>query len=128
MRDRSATAVDDTVGQLAAQAVINLWPIYTQVAYDSADVLHVEIAMQGVISMLYRRGGASTQIEQVRWESVWDEQGLMGQLRKTNVRGRKKPKTSGLLKATRDTEERKPWSDAASLPVGYLPRSYGQED
>ena len=128
VQNRSATATDDTVGQLAAQAVINLWPIYTQIAYDSSDALHVEIAMQGVISMLYRRGGASTQIEQVKWDSVWDDEGLMGQLRKVKARGRKKPQISGMTKATRATRETKPWSDAARLPVNYLPRSSSEED
>tara|TARA_R100001510_G_C7605048_1_gene170497 strand:+ start:534 stop:998 length:465 start_codon:yes stop_codon:yes gene_type:complete len=128
IRDRTATTIDDTVGEAAAQAVINLWPIYTQVDYDSTSALHVEIAMQGVISLLYRRGGASTQIEQVRWESVWDDEGLMGRLRKTNVRGRKPPKISGNIKASRPSRQSKPWSDSQSLPVNYLPRQFDQDD
>ena len=71
LNDRSQTSVNGTVGQTAAQAVIDLWPAYAQVAYDGSNALHVEVGIMGVISMLWRRGGSSSTIEQVKWDEVF---------------------------------------------------------
>lgn len=125
IRDRSASAVDTTVGQTAAQAVIDLWPAYTHVAYDSTDALHVEAAILGVIAILWRRGGTSTTIEQVKWDEVFGEDGVLAKIRVTGARGHKGPKSnSGVSQRAETLNGRtvRGWSDRASLPDGLVAR------
>lgn len=125
LNDRSQTSVNGTVGTTAAQAVIDLWPAYAQVAYDGSNALHVEVGIMGVISMLWRRGGSSSTIEQVKWDEVFGDGGLLEKLRRTGPRGRAQPSISGSTKqsseATSDGESIRPWSDRDSLPVGFRP-------
>lgn len=125
IRDRSATTIDTAVGEAAAQAVINLWPIYAQVDYDPSNAVHVEVAELGVIAMLWRRGGSSSAIEQVKWEEVWGDDGMVTRLRRTGPRGRQRPSSnSGVQQAPeRDASGRavRGWSDLQSLPPNYMP-------
>lgn len=125
IRDRSATAVNTTTGQNAAQEVIDLWPAFAQVAYDDTDALHVAVARQGVIAVLWRRGGSASTIEQVKWDEVFGDDGLLAKVRRTGARGRVSPLTnSGLSSSpdqTSDGRTVRPWSDPDSFPTGTLP-------
>lgn len=122
IRDRSASSVDTTVGQTAAQAVIDLWPAYAEVAYDGANALHVEAAILGVIAMLWRRGGSATTIEQVKWDEVFGPEGVIARVRRTGPRGRPEPKSNSGVKQKSETAAGQKvlgWSDAHALPGGY---------
>lgn len=125
INDRSATTINTTVGNAASQSVIDLWPAYAQVAYDASSSLHVEVGIFGVIAMLWRRGGVSSALEQVKWDEVWGDNGLIEKVRRTGPRGRGNPKISGALTASSqqasDGSNIRPWSDKDSLPVGFLP-------
>ena len=114
-----------TKGEAAAQAVINLWPVYAQVEYDAANAVHVEVAEMGVIAMLWRRGGSSSAIEQVKWDEVFGDDGLISRVRRTGPRGRAAPSSnSGVQQAPeRDAGGRlvRGWADTQSLPSNYMP-------
>lgn len=119
--DRSATAIDDTVGEAAALSVIRLWPSYAQSDFDVSDPVHLETAVDGIIAMLWRRGGASTTIEQVKWDTVFGEGGTIEKLRRTSSRGRSGPSSNSRTITSTTTTRHYGWSDPASLPPGYLP-------
>lgn len=134
IRDRDQTAIDDTVGEDAAQGVLDLWPIHAQVAYDGANATHVEVAKRATISMLWQRGGSSQQVSKVEWDEVFGDNGLIGRIRKTDPRAHGGPVSSSGVRASSDLDANggptRPWSDPANLPVGFRsrPRSaYGSE-
>jgi hypothetical protein len=124
IKNRAATTINDTVGTAAAQAVINLWPAYAQTAYDAANDLHVEAAEMGVIAVLWRRGGSSSTIEQVKWDEVFGESGVISKIRNTGPRARMAPvSNSGVDQAPERTPDGSPvrgWADRESLPPGFL--------
>lgn len=125
--DRAATAVDTTFGETAAQAVIDLWPIYAQAAYDADDATHVEVGILGTIAMLNRRGGTSTQVEVITWDQVFGEGGVMEKLRRTGPRARIIPAASGnsqrSSEGTSSGSPERPWSDPDSRPYGISPQT-----
>lgn len=127
IRDRSATAIDDAVGEVAAQSVIDLWPLYAQVDYDQTNATHVEVAVFGVIAVLWRRGGAASSIEQVKWDTVFGPDGAIAKVKMTGPRGRAHPvSNSGVRTSSERTssgEDVLGWSDAANLPPNYAPRT-----
>jgi hypothetical protein len=132
IRDRGATTIDDSVGTNASQAVINLWPMYAQVSYDPASALHVEVAEMGVIAMLWRRGGAASSIEQVKWEEVFGDRGMVAMIRQTSARGRIAPSSNSGTKTSSETVNGQKvygWTDKASLPpsADYRPRSVNED-
>jgi len=126
IRDRSATAIDTTAGDNAAQGVIDLWPAFCQEDYDGTNATHLEVAKEGVIAILWRRGGSSTSIEQVKFDSVFSADGLISKIRRTGPRGRQGPNSnSGVSQAPEATSgggRYRGWSDRESLPVNYMPR------
>ena len=126
VRDRAATTIDDTVGTSAAQAVINLWPVYAETEYDETKDLHVEVAEMGVIAVLWRRGGSATTIEQVKWDEVFSPEGLINKIRRTGPRGHEGPSSnSGVTQKSELTSSGRRvrgWSDRESLPPSFLPR------
>jgi hypothetical protein len=129
IRDRTATTVDATVGTAAAQSVIYLWPAYAQNNFDETNGLHLEVGAVAVISVLWRRGGASSGIEEVKWDQVWGPEGMIQKVRRTNARGRAQPKSnSGTITST-ESGNQYGWSDLNSLPAGYMPkvRDTGQD-
>jgi len=131
VRDRAAVAIDDTVGVLAAQSVLNYWPAYAQVAFEVADLLHVEVATEGVIAMLWRRGGASTTIEQVKWDTVFGEGGTVEKLRRTSPRSKRGPSSNSSVRTSREDENGATpygWSDRRAAPPGLLPNSTNFSD
>lgn len=133
IRDTSATAIDDTVGEAASQSVIDLWPAYAQIAYDASDALHVEVATLGVIAILWRRGGQATSIENVKWDEIFGDDGLISKVRRTDPRSHRGPSSnSGVQQASELTssgQRVRGWSDRESLPVNWLPtRRSAEED
>lgn len=126
-RNPAATSVGTSVGQAAAQAVINLWPAYAEVAYDSTDNLHVEVGEMAVIAMLFRRGGTSAKIAKIEWEEIFGDDGLLGKVRRTGSRARQGPTTNSGVRQkpeTLDGQRVRGWADPESMPGGrtYLPR------
>lgn len=124
IRDRSATAVDDTAGADASQAVLDLWPIYAQADFDIANAKHVQVAKFAVISMLWRRGGTATTVAKVEWDEVWGADGMITRLRNTSVRGRLSASSnSDVVSSRRDSDgtKKRGWSDPQSLPTNFLP-------
>jgi len=124
IKNRAASTINDTVGTAAAQAVINLWPAYAQTAYDAANELHVEAAEMGVIAILWRRGGSSSSIEQVKWDEVFGDGGVISKIRMTGPRARMAPSSnSGVTQAderTADWSNVRGWADRESLPPNFL--------
>lgn len=131
VRDRSATTVDTTAGEDAATAVLALWNAYAQVSYDGTNALHLEAAKQGVIAMLWRRGGSATTIQQVTWDEVFGADGIISRVRRTGPRGhRVASSNSGVSQSTETVNGQnvRGWSDRASLPDGILPNRQIAED
>lgn len=126
IRDRSATTVNDTVGESAAQEVVDLWPVYAQEDYDSTNAAHVAVGRQAVIAVLWRRGGAATTIEQVKWDEVFGEDGMIAKVRRTNARARLSPGTNSAVQQSPETttggRQVRGWSDPNAIPLGILPR------
>jgi hypothetical protein len=85
-----------------------------------------------VIAVLWRRGGSASAIEQVKWDEVFGDQGVVARLRRVSVRGRLSPRSnSGVQqKAERDENGQavRGWSDRESLPVNYLPTRTGASE
>lgn len=123
---RSATTINDTVGTAAAQSTINLFPAYAQIGYDGTNVLHVEAGMLGVIAVLWRRGGSAATIEQVRWDEVFGNDGVIAKLKMTGARGHGSPTTnSGVVQSSElnsDGQRSRPWSDRRALPIEWMPK------
>jgi hypothetical protein len=134
IRDKTANTINPTTGQAAAQAVINLWPQYAQETYDSTDDAQVEIGTMGVIAVLWRWGGVSTRIQQIKWDEVFGDDGLIARYRRTNARARISPSSnSGVTQATEQASDGgnvRGWADRESLPQGVMPkrRSVSQDD
>lgn len=132
IRDRNATTVDTTAGTDAALGVINFWPAFAQVAFDVTDGLHLEVAKQGTIALLWRRGGSSTSIAKVEWDEVFSPEGLISMVRKTDARSHRGPSTnSGVTQKSETTQSGqrvRGWSDRDALPVNYMPRRTIAED
>lgn len=134
VRDRSATGINTAKGQDAAQAVIDLWPIYAQSNYNEANLGNLEVAKRAVIAMLWSRGGSSASIAKVEWDSVFSEGGLIAKVRQTGARGRQGPSSSSGVSTRDETVQGQHvmgWSDRASTPPAMLPRrrlANGYED
>ena len=132
IRNRAATTINDTIGTSAAQAVVNLFPMHAQVDYDSTNAAHVECGKLGVIAVLWRRGGSASAIEQVKWDEVFGDAGVLSKLKRTGPRGRVAPvSNSGVTQApeqTSDGSNVRGWSDPESLPVGLRAFSDGNND
>lgn len=125
IRDRAATTINTTAGEDAAGDVINLWPIYAQVDYDSTDAKHVAVGKLGVIALLWRRGGSASAIEQVKWDEVFGDEGMISRLKRTGPRGHAAPSTNSAvqqsLESTTDGRQVRGWSDPDAIPNGLLP-------
>jgi hypothetical protein len=124
IRDRSATTITTAVGQDAAQGVVDLWPIYAQADFDTANAQHVEVAKRGVIALLWSRGGTAASVAKIEWDEIFGDQGMIAKLRNTGARSRPTPTTNSDLQASRldsDGTKKRPWSDQDSLPINYLP-------
>lgn len=133
-RDPAATLVDDDYGLSAAQEVIDLFPMYAQVEFDEDDSRHITVGRQGVIAVLFRRGGTSSTIAEVKWKEVFGDEGLLVKLKRTTARARQGPSSNSGVKQKSELSSTggkvRGWSDVASLPGGrgYMPRQTYAED
>lgn len=123
--NRAATVVDTTFGETAAQAAIDLWPLYAQTAYDANDATHVEVGILATIAVLNRRGGTSTQVEKITWDEVFGGDGMLEKLKRTGPRARISPVASGnsqrSSEGTTSGAPERPWSDQDARPYGISP-------
>lgn len=133
-RDNSATSIDTTYGESAAQEVIDLFPLYGQVEYDSTSSQHIAVGRRATIAVLYERGGTASSIAEVEWKEVFGDDGLLTKLKRTGARARQGPSSnSGVRQKSELTSNGRAvrgWSDPASLPMGrrYMPRRTIAED
>lgn len=114
INNNNATTINDTIGIDAALEVINLWNMHAQIDYDSTDASHVAVARRGTIAVLWDRGGTSSKISEVKWDSIFGTEGLIQRVRKTGPRGRQGPATnSGVTQTAENASGRnvKGWSD-----------------
>jgi len=125
IRDRSQTAIDDTVGTDAALEVINLWPLYAEATYDGTNDTHVAVAKRAVIAVLWQRGGTSSAIAKVEWDEVFGDEGTLVRIKRTGARGQSAPSSNS---GVSQTDETMPggravlgWADRDALPSGILP-------
>lgn len=110
-RDTTDGTIDDTVGERAVTAVTSLWPVYVQEAYDETEQGHLELAVEGVIAMLFKWGGTTHRIAQVRWDEWLD---FARAWRNTHARARIIPDTSKpdtQQKSQPPSTPHTPWSD-----------------
>lgn len=122
--DRSATTVNTSVGEAAAQAVLNYWPVYAQAVFDDTDGTEVEVAVAGVIAVLWRWGGTATGSARVKWDEVFAEGGMIERVRRTGARSRQGPTSNSGVVSSREAVNGRPvlgWADKANLPHGILP-------
>lgn len=130
----SATTIDTAVAHDAAQDVINLWPVYAQEDYDGSAATHVTVAKEGVIAVLWRRGGTAASIARVHWDEVFSPDGMISRIRRVGPRGRKAASSnSGVRQSSErlsDGSAVRPWSDPQALPSGrnYLPNRRSSVD
>lgn len=123
--DPAAEAIDTTQGEAAALGVINIWPVYAGIAYDETNALHVEVAEFAVIALLWRRGGAATSIERIKWDEVFSPEGMIARVRRTDARAHSGPSSNSDVRqasGASDGRRYKGWSDRAALPSNFLPR------
>ena len=124
IHDRSATSITTAVGEDAALGVINLWPIYAQVVYDSTNDLHVEIGKRAAIAMLWERGGSASVAAKQEGDEVFTDS-VLNMLKRTGARGRQGPNSnSGVQQKSELTSSGgkvRGWSDRECLPGNYLP-------
>ena len=121
-RDPEAVAVDAARSVAAAQDVIDAFPLYAQIEYDSANAQHKQVAIVGVISILWERGGTSPTVARTRWED-WVK--LLERLKGVEPRSHVEPASSDADPATRNSPYRgQSWSSRKNLR-GLLPRPSG---
>lgn len=130
IHDTAAIVVDDTVGESAAQSVIDLWPAYAQVDYDTDNALHKEVASMAVIAKLFERGGVASDIARLKWDEVFTD-GVIKKLKMTGPRAHGGPSSSNVYvkqssEALSNTSSVLPWSDREAYPGNDLmPRRKG---
>ena len=122
--DGAGTSIDDTVGTSAALEVINLWNMYAQIDYSSADATHVAVGRRGTIAVLWERGGTTAEVAQIKWDSIFGTDGIIARIRRTGPRARQGPSTNSNM--TQDSglsagRRKRPWSDVESLPHNWMP-------
>lgn len=123
-RDVAATTIDDTYGERAVDGIVALFPTYVQEAFDDTSAAHILIGVEGVIALLFKWGGTTHRVAQVRWED-WLEQARA--FRSAGPRARIVPETSvPASKAPSDppSTPHTPWSDDRRFE-GLSPRHSG---
>lgn len=131
INDQSASTINTTVGESAAQAVIDLWPIYAQTTFDASDATHLEVGKHATIAVLFRRGASTTQVAKVEWEEVFSDDGMIARVKKTGPRGRGSISTNSGVQQRAETMDGSPvisWGDRDAIPHGILPRRRAWRD
>lgn len=118
------TTVNDVAGTSAAEHVLALWPSHVEADFVVTVAAHMAVALRATIAVLWERGGSASTIAKVKWDDVFTDEGLMGNLRRTGARGRVGPSTNA-PDVSASGGELLPWSHRKSMPVGYLPSRRG---
>lgn len=121
VRKRDVGAINDTVGTQAAKDVILSFYVDVQTDYNPTSEVHLMMATEGVIAMLWRRGGTAATIQRVKWED-WVERATA--LKMVEPRGHAAPGTNSGLQPTKDCYGHRPcrpWADKINFR-GLLPR------
>lgn len=122
IRKRNAGSINNDVGEQAADDVILAFYTDVQTDYDHTSDYHLAVGVEGVIAMLWKRGGTAATIAKVKWED-WVERAKT--LKNVEPRGHAEPNTTSGLQPTKDGENisgrRHPWADRINFR-GLLPR------
>lgn len=89
------------LAQAASSIQNGYFPLYVNATYDSTDALHVEIACEGVIALLFKWGGTATNVASVTW-AEWVERAQALAEVDTGARDKILPTSNSSL--TRSTE------------------------
>lgn len=69
-RDPSASSNGTTLLDQAAASIQNAWfKQYAQQEYDSTDAMHVEVAVDGVMALLFKWGATLRGVARTEWET-----------------------------------------------------------
>lgn len=126
VKDVTATSADDTHGALVAQEFIDLFPQYAETDYDASDTTHVAIGRHGVVALLRKYRGSTSEVAQRDWDEVFGTDGMLVRLKLTNARAHGVPQSNSDTTRTAETSggrNTKDWSDPDTLPGGssFLP-------
>lgn len=124
VNDQASSTIGTTVGESAAQEVIDLWPLYAQVAFDITNAAHVAVGKHATIAVLWRRGASTTQVAKVEWGEVFGEDGMIGRVRLTGARAHTVARSNSGVQQASELDNGiavRGWSDRESLPGGLLP-------
>ena len=121
VRKRNEGTINDAVGTQASKDVILSYYIDVQTDYDPASEVHLMLACEGVIAMLWKRGGTAATISKVKFEDwILRAQALKG----VEPRGHAAPGTNSSLQPSPDCGGHtpcRPWADRMNFR-GLLPR------
>jgi hypothetical protein len=129
--DPAATTIATATGIDAAQAVIDLWPVYAQTDYDSTSAAHVQVAKIATLTMLAKRTGKTQSAATVEWDQVFGGDGMIARIKETGPRGHTGPVTNSRVRTSRESINGQAvlgWSDRGALPYGVLPSQMRAED
>ena len=123
VNDQASSTISTTVGESAAQEVIDLWPLYAQVAFDVTNAAHVAVGKHATIAVLWCRS-PSAQVAKVEWGEVFGEDGMIGRVRLTGARAHTVARSNSGVQQASELDNGiavRGWSDRESLPGGLLP-------
>lgn len=126
-----ATTVNTANGEAAAQEVIDLWPVYAQAPYDSANATHVAVGKIATLTMLARKSGKTSSAATVEWDQVFGGDGMIARIKETSARAWPAPASNSGVTTRRENADGvniRGWSDRESLPFGILPSSMPARD
>lgn len=127
-RDGTVGSVNDAMGERAVTAITSwAFPVYIQETYDSTEQGHIEVGVEGVVALLFKWGGSTHRIAEVRWDD-WME--MARAYRNTHARARIVPESStpaSEQRSTPTTSPHTPWSDPKRFD-GFRSRTLGPND
>jgi hypothetical protein len=122
-RDRTAVAIDDSVGEAAAQTVISLWPVHVQEEYDPTNLVHVESGSFATLAVLEQRKSTSPKAAQQAWDRAFGAGGILEKVKNTGARGRTEPVHESATPIVNGRRE-PPWYARERVPPGVLPSAH----
>lgn len=121
-----ATTVNTTAGEAAAQEVIDLWPVYAQVAYSASNATHVAVGKIATLTMLARKSGHAATSATVEWDQVFGGDGMIARIKETSARAWPSPASNSGVTTRRENADGvniRGWGDRDAIPHGLLPSS-----
>ncbi len=123
----SPTAIDETKLSQACSSIEARFGIYAQETYSSSVAIHVELCVEGAVSLLRKWGGNTYAASKAWWGEFREE---CERVAASRARGRIEPSTDS---ETTPTEENptgialRPWADDSAFR-GLVPRRPGGGD